>query len=143
MESPAKHTDSGMSCFLHSRSSCFLIFISHHQDCDFPPEVAHGRYEEIIGFRVFIQNEVIYKCDEGYALVGVAKLSCSSSHWTPAAPQCKGNSSSLGSRVAGGVTTAWKYVIRFDLFEIMILFRMQTVQKGYINVNLPSSFSQS
>ncbi|EFB13507.1 hypothetical protein PANDA_018753 [Ailuropoda melanoleuca] len=59
------------------------------EHCDFPPEVAHGRYEEIIGFRVFIQNEVIYKCDEGYALVGVAKLSCSSSHWTPAAPQCK------------------------------------------------------
>ncbi|XP_008683287.2 C4b-binding protein alpha chain [Ursus maritimus] len=59
------------------------------EHCNFPPEVAHGRHEEVIGFRVFIQNEVIYKCDEGYTLVGVAKLSCSSSHWTPAAPQCK------------------------------------------------------
>lgn len=143
MEPPTKHTDSGMSCFLHSTSSCSLTFISHHQDCDFPPEVAHGRHEEVIGFRVFIQNEVIYKCDEGYTLVGVAKLSCSSSHWTPAAPQCKGNSSSLCSRVAGTVTKARKHLIQFDFFEIMILFRMQTVQKEYMNINLPSSFSQS
>lgn len=59
------------------------------EDCDFPPEVAHGYYEETKGLRVFIRNEVIYKCDKGYTLVGESKLSCSSSHWTPAAPQCK------------------------------------------------------
>ncbi|KAF3823271.1 hypothetical protein GH733_010707 [Mirounga leonina] len=58
-------------------------------DCDFPPDVAHGHYEEVKGFRVFIQNEVIYKCDKGYTLVGEAKLTCSSSRWTPAVPQCK------------------------------------------------------
>ncbi|XP_027975857.1 C4b-binding protein alpha chain isoform X1 [Eumetopias jubatus] len=59
------------------------------EDCDFPPDVAHGYYEEVERFRVFIQNEVIYKCDKGYTLVGESKLSCRSSHWTPAVPQCK------------------------------------------------------
>uniref|UniRef100_A0A8C7AY19 Sushi domain-containing protein n=1 Tax=Neovison vison TaxID=452646 RepID=A0A8C7AY19_NEOVI len=69
--------------------SCSLTFISHREDCDFPPEVAHGYYEETKRLRVFIQNEVIYRCDKGYTLVGEAKLSCSSSRWTPEAPQCK------------------------------------------------------
>ncbi|XP_059269929.1 C4b-binding protein alpha chain-like [Mustela nigripes] len=59
------------------------------QDCDFPPEVAHGYYEETKRLWAFAQNEVIYRCDKGYTLVGEAKLSCCSSHWTPEAPQCK------------------------------------------------------
>lgn len=133
----------GWVIFLHSTSSCSLTFISHHQDCDFPPDVAHGHYEEVKGFRVFTQNEVIYKCDKGYTLVGEAKLSCSSLGWTPAVPQCKGNSNSLFSQVGGNVTKARKHLIWFDLFEIMTMFRMQTVQGEYININLPSSFSQS
>ncbi|XP_032734041.1 C4b-binding protein alpha chain-like [Lontra canadensis] len=57
--------------------------------CDFPPEVAHGYYEKMRGLQALIKTEVIYRCDKGYTLVGEAKLSCSSSHWTPAAPQCK------------------------------------------------------
>ncbi|XP_059002210.1 C4b-binding protein alpha chain-like isoform X2 [Mustela lutreola] len=59
------------------------------QDCDFPPEVAHGYYEETKGLWAFTQSEVIYRCNKGYTLVGEAKLSCSSSRWTPKAPQCK------------------------------------------------------
>ncbi|XP_032734045.1 apolipoprotein R-like isoform X1 [Lontra canadensis] len=59
------------------------------ENCDFPPEVAHGYYEKMRGLHVFIENEVIYRCDKGYTLVGEAKLSCRSSQWTPEAPQCK------------------------------------------------------
>ena len=130
MELPTKKTDSGVSYFLHSTSSCSLTFISHCQGCDYPPEVAHGHYEEIRGFRVLIENEVLYKCDKGYTLVGEARLSCKSSRWTPAAPQCRGNCSSLFSHVDGSVTRAWRHLIWFDLFEIMTMLRMQTVQRN-------------
>ncbi|XP_039081503.1 C4b-binding protein alpha chain-like [Hyaena hyaena] len=85
---PTNHTGSGVSSILHSTISCSLTFISYHQDCDFPPTVAHGYYERTQAFSVF-RTEVIYKCDKGYTLVGEARLSCSSSCWSPAAPQCK------------------------------------------------------
>ncbi|XP_048214201.1 zona pellucida sperm-binding protein 3 receptor-like [Perognathus longimembris pacificus] len=56
--------------------------------CDFPPRIAHGHHKMVHSYNIF-KYEVLYKCDEGYTLVGQAKLSCSSSQWTPAAPQCK------------------------------------------------------
>lgn len=93
-----KHTDSGMS-FLYSTSSCSLTFISHHQGCDYPPFLPHGYHERVNGFSVFKKEEVIYKCHQGYTLVGEPRLSCSYSRWSPAVPQCKGNSSSLFSQV--------------------------------------------
>uniref|UniRef100_A0ABI7W889 Sushi domain-containing protein n=1 Tax=Felis catus TaxID=9685 RepID=A0ABI7W889_FELCA len=57
--------------------------------CDFPPTIDHGYYVRTQAFSVFARTEVIYKCDKGYTLVGEARLSCSSSGWSPAAPQCK------------------------------------------------------
>ncbi|KAK2500728.1 hypothetical protein MC885_016674 [Smutsia gigantea] len=56
--------------------------------CDFPPLIAHGRHKRIQTYSIF-KTEVMYECDRGYTLVGQAQLSCSSSHWSPEAPQCK------------------------------------------------------
>ena len=95
-----------MSYILHSTSSYSVIFVSHHRGCDFPPTIDHGQYERHQAFGIFSRTEAIYKCDKGYTLVGEARLSCSSSGWSPAAPQCKGNSCSLSSQVGGNVTKA-------------------------------------
>lgn len=40
---------------------------------------------------------VEYECQEGYTLVGEARISCTFINWSPLAPQCKGN---LGSLIA-------------------------------------------
>ncbi|XP_012872797.1 PREDICTED: C4b-binding protein alpha chain-like [Dipodomys ordii] len=56
--------------------------------CNFPPSIAHGHHTRVSSYNIF-KYEVLYGCDEGYTLVGPAKLSCSSSQWTPAAPLCK------------------------------------------------------
>ncbi|XP_006834266.1 PREDICTED: C4b-binding protein alpha chain-like [Chrysochloris asiatica] len=37
----------------------------------------------------FITTEVEYECEEGYVLVGAAKISCRFSRWFSPAPQCK------------------------------------------------------
>uniref|UniRef100_A0A673TR05 Complement component 4 binding protein alpha n=1 Tax=Suricata suricatta TaxID=37032 RepID=A0A673TR05_SURSU len=58
-------------------------------DCDFPPIIAHGNYEQTQAFSIFELTAVIYKCDAGYTLVGEGRLSCRSSRWSPAPPQCK------------------------------------------------------
>ncbi|XP_029791240.1 C4b-binding protein alpha chain-like isoform X2 [Suricata suricatta] len=58
------------------------------ENCDFPPTIAHGNYERQT-YGIFSSTEVIYKCDEGYTLVGEARLSCRSSRWSHAPPQCK------------------------------------------------------
>lgn len=55
-------------------------------DCIFPATIDHGHYKEVNGFWT---NEVLYECDEGYSLVGQARLSCNSSGWSSPAPQCK------------------------------------------------------
>uniref|UniRef100_A0A8C3VIE5 Complement component 4 binding protein alpha n=1 Tax=Catagonus wagneri TaxID=51154 RepID=A0A8C3VIE5_9CETA len=57
--------------------------------CDNPPAIAHGYHTiptTIFGTK---KDEAVYKCDEGYTLVGEEKLFCHSSRWSPAAPQCK------------------------------------------------------
>ncbi|XP_019285664.2 C4b-binding protein alpha chain isoform X1 [Panthera pardus] len=59
------------------------------ESCDFPPTIDHGQFERNQAFGIFSRTEAIYKCDKGYTLVGEARLSCSSSGWSPAAPQCK------------------------------------------------------
>ncbi|XP_040134075.1 apolipoprotein R-like [Ictidomys tridecemlineatus] len=56
--------------------------------CNFPPSIAHGRHKRVISYN-FFKYEIAYECDKGYRLVGPAKLSCSSSRWSPEAPQCK------------------------------------------------------
>ncbi|XP_068397749.1 zona pellucida sperm-binding protein 3 receptor-like [Eschrichtius robustus] len=59
------------------------------QDCDSPPVIAHGHHKLISSFLGLKSGDAIYECDEGYTLVGKNKLSCTSSGWSPAAPQCK------------------------------------------------------
>ncbi|CAO2636745.1 C4b-binding protein alpha chain, partial [Lemmus lemmus] len=56
------------------------------QNCNFPPNIAHGHYTKSTEL---FRTKATYECDKGYRLVGVADISCSFSHWTPAAPQCK------------------------------------------------------
>ncbi|XP_061041417.1 LOW QUALITY PROTEIN: C4b-binding protein alpha chain-like [Eubalaena glacialis] len=58
-------------------------------NCDSPPVIAHGHHKLISSFLGLKSGDAIYKCDEGYTLVGKNKLSCTSSGWSPAAPQCK------------------------------------------------------
>ncbi|XP_004425249.2 PREDICTED: C4b-binding protein alpha chain [Ceratotherium simum simum] len=57
-------------------------------DCNFPPTIDHGRHKEVDAYSLFTY-EFIYECDEGYTLVGQARLSCRLSQWSSAAPQCK------------------------------------------------------
>uniref|UniRef100_A0A8C0PDJ5 Sushi domain-containing protein n=1 Tax=Canis lupus familiaris TaxID=9615 RepID=A0A8C0PDJ5_CANLF len=59
------------------------------ESCDYPPFLPHGYHERVNGFSVFKKEEVIYKCHQGYTLVGEPRLSCSYSRWSPAVPQCK------------------------------------------------------
>ncbi|XP_007952018.1 C4b-binding protein alpha chain [Orycteropus afer afer] len=54
--------------------------------CDFPPAIAHGRHTDVGSF---FRTEVLYECDEGYILVGQARISCSHSVWSPPVPKCK------------------------------------------------------
>lgn len=56
--------------------------------CDSPPPIAHGYHTPVSSVLSFTQ-EVEYDCEEGYTLVGERKLSCSSSIWSKAPPQCK------------------------------------------------------
>ncbi|XP_062969528.1 uncharacterized protein LOC134390237 [Cynocephalus volans] len=58
------------------------------KDCRFPPSIAHGHHRRVTSY-IIPKDEFIYECDEGYTLVGQAKLSCSSSGWSHPAPQCK------------------------------------------------------
>lgn len=105
MEGSLLHTTQILGCALsYMLQAQALSLLSPHQDCDFPPIIAHGRHKRVQTYSLF-KTEVAYECDRGYTLVGPARLSCSASHWSPEAPQCKGNSSSLGSHgyVGGNV----------------------------------------
>lgn len=77
----------------------YTLMLSHvlvpPQGCDNPPVVAHGHHTQVIALFGIKKDEVVYKCDEGYTLVGEDRLFCRSSRWSPAAPRCKGNSSSF------------------------------------------------
>ena len=64
------------------------------QDCESPPVIAHGQRNIVSKYFEF-EREAEYECDEGYTLVGANRLSCTSSGWSPATPQCKGNSGSI------------------------------------------------
>ncbi|XP_049714524.1 C4b-binding protein alpha chain-like [Elephas maximus indicus] len=56
--------------------------------CKIPPSIAHGSYK-YVNTILFFPTEVEYKCDEGYVLVGKAKITCTFSSWSSPAPQCK------------------------------------------------------
>ncbi|KAM4812154.1 C4b-binding protein alpha chain-like [Urocitellus parryii] len=51
-------------------------------------DIAHGRHKRVTSYN-FFKYKIAYECDKGYRLVGPAKLSCSSSQWSPEPPQCK------------------------------------------------------
>ena len=71
------------------------------QDCESPPVIAHGQ-PNIVSKYFESEREAEYECDKGYTLVGANRLSCTSSGWSPATPQCKGNSGSIFILGAGG-----------------------------------------
>ena len=73
----------------------FFHFYVSPQDCESPPVIAHGRHKTVSKGLWNQHEEVEYECDEGYILDGAERLSCTSSGWSPAVPQCKGNSGSL------------------------------------------------
>ncbi|XP_042112965.1 C4b-binding protein alpha chain isoform X5 [Ovis aries] len=58
-------------------------------DCESPPVIAHGRHKIVSKGSWYQHEEVEYECDEGYILDGAKRLSCTSSGWSPAVPQCK------------------------------------------------------
>ncbi|XP_042114008.2 C4b-binding protein alpha chain isoform X4 [Peromyscus maniculatus bairdii] len=57
------------------------------QNCDFPPNIAHGNYTTTS--TSYFTTVATYRCDKGYRLVGEANISCWLSQWRSAAPQCK------------------------------------------------------
>lgn len=58
------------------------------QGCDVPPSIPHGHHEQVPTYS-FFSPSFVYKCDEGYKLVGQEKISCRDSQWSSEAPQCK------------------------------------------------------
>ncbi|XP_075398493.1 C4b-binding protein alpha chain-like [Tenrec ecaudatus] len=56
--------------------------------CSLPPRIKHGHHKDVSQFLSFT-TEVEYECEEGYILVGAAKISCLFSGWSSPAPQCK------------------------------------------------------
>uniref|UniRef100_A0A8D2DUA3 Sushi domain-containing protein n=1 Tax=Sciurus vulgaris TaxID=55149 RepID=A0A8D2DUA3_SCIVU len=58
------------------------------QGCSPPPRIAHGHYTYVSGY-LSLTTVVQYECQEGYALVGAAEISCRFSGWSSPAPQCK------------------------------------------------------
>ncbi|XDB58362.1 hypothetical protein AB1E18_011775 [Capra hircus] len=58
------------------------------QGCSAPPEVKHGHFT-YIEREIFGTDVVEYECQEGYTLVGEARISCTFINWSPLAPQCK------------------------------------------------------
>nr|XP_005006017.1 apolipoprotein R-like [Cavia porcellus] len=65
-----------------------LLCPSNLQGCSSPPEIPHGNYTYLTGYLVFT-TQVQYECNEGYALVGAAIISCGFFGWSPPAPQCQ------------------------------------------------------
>ncbi|XP_045154126.1 apolipoprotein R-like [Echinops telfairi] len=56
--------------------------------CSLPPRIKHGHHKDVSQLLSFT-TEVQYECEEGYILVGEAKISCLFSGWSSPAPQCK------------------------------------------------------
>ncbi|XP_055275928.1 apolipoprotein R-like [Moschus berezovskii] len=58
------------------------------QGCSSPPEIKHGHFTYIK--KGILRTDVVeYECQEGYTLVGEARISCTFFDWSPPAPQCK------------------------------------------------------
>uniref|UniRef100_A0AC11ENF9 Complement component 4 binding protein alpha n=1 Tax=Ovis aries TaxID=9940 RepID=A0AC11ENF9_SHEEP len=68
---------------------CVPVLLENLHDCESPPVIAHGRHKIVSKGSWYQHEEVEYECDEGYILDGAKRLSCTSSGWSPAVPQCK------------------------------------------------------
>lgn len=58
------------------------------QGCSSPPEVQHGHFT-YTQKQTWGTDVVEYECQEGYTLVGEARISCRFVSWSSPAPQCK------------------------------------------------------
>ncbi|XP_005375543.1 PREDICTED: C4b-binding protein alpha chain-like [Chinchilla lanigera] len=65
-----------------------LLRPSNSQGCGSPPVIPHGHYTYLTGY-LALTTEVQYECNEGYALVGAAIISCRFLGWSSPAPQCQ------------------------------------------------------
>lgn len=124
----------------------FFYFYVSPQDCESPPVIAHGQ-SKIVSKLFAFEHQAVYECDEGYILVGAKELSCTSSGWSPAVPQCKGNSGSLfilGGQGWGLSSKGWEHsffpvrgskkTIWFDLLKIITMvwwYPKQKVQRAH------------
>ncbi|KAM9706170.1 apolipoprotein R-like [Dama dama] len=65
-----------------------LLCLDGLQGCSSPPEIKHGSFTYIE--KGILRTDVVeYECQEGYTLVGEARISCSFLNWSPMAPECK------------------------------------------------------
>ncbi|CAG0879193.1 unnamed protein product [Cyprideis torosa] len=58
-------------------------------ECGLPAPIPHGNYELVNGSRTYL-NMVVYRCDEGFNLVGRAELTCDvDRRWNGPPPRCE------------------------------------------------------
>ncbi|XP_006159348.1 C4b-binding protein alpha chain [Tupaia chinensis] len=65
-----------------------LLCPSSLHACSSPPKIKHGYFKDI-SESWYSPTVVQYECEEGYALVGAATISCRLFDWSSPAPQCK------------------------------------------------------
>ncbi|KAB0377550.1 hypothetical protein FD755_011994 [Muntiacus reevesi] len=66
----------------------YTYLLSLISSCSSPPEIKHGRFT-YIEKGILRTNVVDYECEEGYTLVGEARISCTFLNWSPMVPECK------------------------------------------------------
>ena len=65
-----------------------LIFVTLVITCDDPGEVDHGMILSTAPY--LCQSSVVYSCDSGYELMGVATISCQlDGEWSDDPPTCQ------------------------------------------------------
>lgn len=69
----------------------YLLTLFLGIQCGFPADIANGEYlllNESVGYL----SRVVYKCDEGYEMIGRAQLACDlDERWNGPPPRCEGN----------------------------------------------------
>ncbi|XP_072504086.1 apolipoprotein R-like [Notamacropus eugenii] len=63
-----------------------LLCLSAEPDCRSPKTIANGNYKMSKGF---FYDLVEYSCNDGYVLIGEAKITCGYSGWSHAFPHCQ------------------------------------------------------
>ncbi|XP_044871833.1 C4b-binding protein alpha chain-like [Mauremys mutica] len=62
--------------------------------CRPPPDITHGFHNALSGEKFSFGSKVTYKCDQGFSLIGVASIHCTTKdnitgEWSGSAPECK------------------------------------------------------